>query len=366
MSHAFYKYKTEAERLEHLRLQRIENIKRQLRLARAYVEQQADVLKLPEPRACAVETVMLQEEARRDELAGSQLKDHADFEAFAAASEGRRRTDLSGLLKAGQTFEGEMEQRLREAVERVNQRIPDSDKARLQHKRLIEKLHQIMENPAYSAEERLQMAEQRITLYIENVNYDHSALDEDLLMDYKALCILLGEDEEIVPVQELRARVDQMLSEYEKLPETEMVAGIVEEAMEQLGLQAEGSCILDEQLEGQLFGSSECSVFVSCSGSGILIEPVRTSSDLEEEDTLKQQHAVCRKERELIRAVEERGIRLMKVYSEEVPAGEVAGQEDVRFPEGKLKEQHDRLERQRELNRRRRRRRKKAGEMTYD
>lgn len=366
MSHAFYKYKTEAERLEHLRLQRIENIKRQLRLARAYMEQQSDDLDIPEMRSAEGQAAVVQEAARRDDLARRQLKDHVDSEAFEADGGRKNVMDLSELLKVDQSFEGEMEQRLRAAMERVNQRVPDSDKARLQHRKLIEKLHRITKNPAYSAEERLRMAEQRITLYIENVNYDHSALDEDLLMDYKALCILLGEDEEIIPVEELQARVDQMLSEYEKLPEPEMVAGIVEETMEQLGLQVEGSCILDEQLEGQLFGSAECSVFVSCSGSGILIEPVHTDSGTGAEDVLAQQRTVCGKERELIRAVEERGIRLMKVYSEEVPADQVAGREDVRFPEGKLKEQYDRLERQRELNRRRRRRRKKAGEMTYD
>ncbi len=366
MSHAFYKYKTEAERLEHLRLQRIEKIKRQLRLARDYMERQSEDVGIakPRPHEPGMAPVVIREETRRDEIMENRFRTETEMSAFAADEHQKRMTDLSELLKLDQNFEGELEQRLQAALARMNQRVPDSDRARQQHRRLTEKLDRIMADPTFSAEDRLRMAEQRITLYIENINYDNSALDEDLLMDYKALCILLGEDEEIVPVEELRAKVDQMLLEYEKLPEPEMVADIVEEAMESLGLQVDGSCVLDEQLEGQLFGDSECNVFISCSGSGILIEPVQSVSGMAAEEAMRQQRHVCEAERKLVGAVEERGIHLLKVYSEELPAAQIAGQEDVIFPDGKRQEQRDRLERLRERNRRRRR--KKAREMTYD
>lgn len=365
MSHAFYKYKTEEERLEHLRLQKIEGIKRQLRLAREFMERHSGDIEdfsKQDPTNGERSYTFSDHLVKSDVIEGRAVADSASSAAFAPEGTHRDRLDLSSYLDLDRAFKDEETLRLQEVLSRMDGRIPDSDKARAEYDRLVKNLNEIIHNSALNTEDIIHMVDQRVTIYVENCNYDNSALDEDLLMDYKALCILLGEDEEVVPVEQLRSRVDKMMKEYTELSEREVVADMVNEAMEELGMKVDGYCVLDGQLEGDLYSAGrdrKCKVFISCSDSGIMIEPVNTDEHASEGEVAEAQREVCKAEQELIGEVARRGIALQRVYSKEHAPDQIATQQDLILKESAVEETRDKLEKMREYNRRRKNRRRK-------
>ncbi|MBR1865053.1 MAG: hypothetical protein IJ801_00945 [Lachnospiraceae bacterium] len=366
MSSSLYKYETEAERLDRLKRLKMEGIKKQLRAAKFFVEKQGDDsadLALHNSGNRENTYTFSDHAGKSDVIEAGEVADGADSASFSADGARRQKLDLSGYLELDRVFQDQETLRLQAILSRIEDRIPDSDQARAEYDRLVKNLNEIIHNRAFDMEDIIHMVEQRVTLYLENRNYDNSALDEDLLMDYKALCILLGEDEEVVPVEQLRSRVDRMMREYEEQPETEVIADMVNEALERLGMKADGYCVLDGQLEGELYSSgpdNRCKVFVSCNASGVMIEPVNFDEHADEDEVADAQRTVCQAERELIDEVGRSGIRLQKVYSKEHAPDQIATKSDLTLQEGAVQEAEDQLEKLREYNRRRKNRRKKT------
>lgn len=366
MSSSLYKFETEGERLDRLKRLKLEGIKKQLRAARLFVEKQGgDASELTLQNSGNQETAytFLGHAAKSDVIEAGEVTDRAASESFASDGVRRQRLDLSAYLELDKVFQDEQTLRLQAILSRMDDRIPDSDQARAEYDRLVKNLNEIIHNRAFDMEDIIHMVDQRVTLYIENRNYDNSALDEDLLMDYKALCILLGEDEEAVPAEQLRSRVDSMRKEYEAQPEREVIADLVNEALEKLGMKVDGYCVLDGQLEGELYSSGSdqrCKVFVSCNASGVMIEPVNFDEHADEDEVADAQRAVCQAERELIEEVGRNGIRLQKVYSKEHAPDQIATKSDLALQESVVEENDNPLEKLRESNRRRKDRRRKT------
>lgn len=396
MSQSFFKYETEQEKFERIKRLRVEMLKNQLREARRIMQKQYDALDAVPGQALdnRESSYSLAGELNSDELstdgfgAGGDIDGNgqaAASEAFRAVTsdDGRRdRFDLSSYLAADREFQGEGEQRLKEILARVEERIPDSDKARGEYARLMQGVQRIIGDSSIDIEHKISMVEQRVIIYIENRNYDNSALDEDLLMDYKALCILLGIDEQVLSVEELRSRVDEMLEEYSRKSNNEVVAEMVNEALINLGMRVDGCCVLDGQMDGELYSSKEggkCKVFVSCNDSGVMIEPVKADEGAKTDEIIASQRKVCAAERELMEEAEKSGILLKKVYSNEHSPEDMAGIKDLAFngeyvgvgdlTEASVEQDaENKFERIRSYNRmrRERRRKEKAREMRYE
>ena len=373
MSQSFFKYETQAEINERLKRLRIKMLKDQLRTARHFMDKQQQAL-----------TDDLGKTVKGKEtgfsFSGSVVSDVLEEEEVSdtyvskasSTNEGRReRMNLSGYLEADKNFKDEASVRLYEILARIDERIPDSDRARSEYERLKNNIDAIMSNDSYSSEEIAGMVEKRVTIYLENCNYDNSALDEDLLLDYKALCILLGEDEQELSPEQLKNRVDSMLEEYLARSDKEMVAELVNETLINMGMKVDSCCVLDGQMEGELYSSDDggkCKVFVSCSSSGIMIEPVNADAGASENEVLDSQRSICKAEQALVEEALKSGIVLKKVYSNEHPVEKMATENDIQVSDSAVDVPDDKFERMRDYNRMRRNRGRceKAREMRYE
>lgn len=375
LSYAFYRYETEAEKLRRWKLLKVKMLKDQLREARRFADQQREeLLDIPgqgrddREESYAFSSSPVNSDVVEGKPTGTE-ENAEDAHLFASNGVLRERFDLSDYLAADREFRDESSKRLDEILSRIEGRVPDSDQARAEYDHLHDSIHAILERDTIDMEDRLNMIEQRVNLYIENCNYDNSALDEDLLMDYKALCILLGEDEELVPVEQLKSRVDMMMQEYEARDDREAVADMVNEAMEELGMKVDGCCVLDGQIDGELYsagGGSKCKVFVSCNASGIMIEPVNVDAGADENVVVDAQRQVCQTERSLIEAVGRSGLVLQKVYSKEHAPWDIATEKDIELDHKPEEKADNRFEQMRGYNRMRRNRQRKQREMTYE
>lgn len=388
MSQSFFKYETQEEILERIKRLRVEMLKNRLREARHFMDNQQEEL-----NSNAGDSMMNKErdyslsDSANSDVIGEAMSYTGKVSASSFASDrgNRDRLDLSAYLKADREFQGEGAKRLKEILSRVDDRALDSDRAREEYARLIQSVEEITGNDRIDIEHKLNMVEQRVTIYIENRNYDNSALDEDLLMDYKALCILLGVDEQVLSVDELRSKVDEMLEEYSSKSHKEIVAEMVNEALVSLGMRVDGCCVLDGQMDGELYSSDDgnkCKVFVSCNDSGIMIEPVNADESASADEVITAQKKVCAAEKNLMDEAKKSGIILKKIYSKEHSPLEMATESDLVFDseyagqavnngtERNITEHggENEFERMRSYNRMRRSRRKaeKAREMRYE
>lgn len=370
MSHEYFLYETGEQRLERLRKQRIDRIKEQLRKARLHVEKQeylADVMSVPEKNVADIASGFSSGNVISDEVVSDRNIENGikDSEIFNTGDEKKKRLDLSSYLDGGNGFQDEKERELAEIISGIDTRIPDSNKARSEYERFMKSVDDIAKDGSIDIDDRIGMINQRVTLYIENSNYDNSALDEDLLLDYMALCILLGEDEEIIPVEQLQDKVDSMLKEYTERSDKEVVADAVNDALSKLGMRVEGCCVLDGQIEGEVYSSendSTCRVFISCDESGIMIEPVNVLDNADDEEVMNNQRKVCKAEKELIEEVSKNGVTLKKVYSKEHAPADIAGEKDIEFSEKVSDKKDNKFDKMRDYNRMRRNRRRREKE----
>lgn len=398
MSQSFFKYETQEEICERLKRLRFKMLKDQLRKARYHMDRQKEALdddlkksvkggKTGFAFSDSVVRDVLVEDLGTDidkDVSGSDedINLYREFNensektgemkgegvALSSNAKRRERMNLSHYLEADKRFEDETAVRLKEILARLDERAPDSDKARAEYERLKDNIDAIMSNASYSSEQIVSMVEKRVTIYIENRNYDNSALDEDLLLDYKTLCILLGEEEQELSVEQLKSRVDSMLEEYLSRNDKEVVAELINEALVNLGMKVDSCCVLDGETEGELYSSGEggrCKVFVSCNASGVMIEPVNTDTGAAEEEILESQRSICKAEQSIVEEALKNGIVLKKVYSNEHPVEMMATEKDIQVNESAKEASDDRFERIRDYNRMRRgrRRREKAREM---
>ena len=395
MSQSFFKYETQQEIMERIKRLRVKMLKDQLREARRIMEKQYDELNNTPGQAAEDKerSYSLTGELNSDvlgggddegSLSGDELAGGVNdgtisggmnvtaMDLFASGGEKRERFDLSGYLTADKKFEGEGAKKLKEILNRIDDRVPDSDKARKEYSRLMANVERITGDSSLDIEDVLRMAEQQVNIYIENRNYDNSALDEDLLYDYKALCILLGVDEQVISPTELKNKVDEMLDEYSRKSDNEVVAEMVNEALINLGMKVDGSCVLDSQMEGELYSSGDddkCKVFVSCNSSGVMIEPVNASEDADTEEIMNAQKKVCAAEKNLMDEASKSGIILKKIYANEHSLETMATEKNLKFDESYMKaDTEDKFEKMRSYNRmrRNRQRKEKAREMRYE
>ena len=398
MSQSFFKYETQ-EICERLKRLRFKMLKDQLRKARYHMDRQKEALDdnlkknvkgaeisfsfsdsvvsdilvegmgtdIDKDRPDSGEVSNLYGE-QNSEMTG-EMKDEGG--ALSANAKRRERMNLSHYLEADKRFEDEAAVRLKEILARLDERTPDSDKARAEYERLKDNIDAIMSNASYSSEQIVSMVEKRVTIYIENRNYDNSVLDEDLLLDYKTLCILLGEEEQELSVEQLKDRVDSMLDEYLAHGDKEVVAELINEALVNLGMKVDSCCVLDGEMEGELYSSGEggkCKMFVSCNASGVMIEPVNANTGAAEEEILDSQRSICKVEQSIVEEALKNGIVLKKVYSKEHPVEMMATEKDIQVSESAKEASEDKFERIRDYNRmiRSRHRREKAKEMRHE
>lgn len=369
MSHSYFLYETGEQKLERLRKQRIDRIKKQLREAGMYVkrhENMADILSVPDRLSNNRNTGFSVTKVESDELASDNIVPETviDSKDFGSSGEKRKRIDLSTYLDSEKGFVSEKEEELKSVIKDMDSRIPDSDKARAEYERMKDNIERIVCDDLISVEDKIFKTRQLVDLYIENRNYDNSALDEDLLLDYRALCILLGIDEEVIEPEMLRSKVDTLFDEYTRLSDKEIVADAVSEALEKIGLNVEGSCVLDAQVDGEIFSLEEdrkCKVFISCDESGIMIEPVNVLSDVTEDVIMSKQKMVCETERKMIEEAAKNGVKLTKVYSKEHEPSDIATDKDIVYEEH-IEEKDNPLDKQRNYNKLRRNRRRREQE----
>ena len=369
MSHSYFLYETGEQKLERLRKQRIDRIKKQLREAGMYVkrhENMADILSAPDRLSNNRNTGFSVTKVESDELASDNIVPETviDSKDFGSSGEKRKRIDLSTYLDSDKGFVSEKEEELKSVIKDMDSRIPDSDKARAEYERMKDNIERIVCDDLISVEDKIFKTRQLVDLYIENRNYDNSALDEDLLLDYRALCILLGIDEEVIEPEMLRSKVDTLFDEYTRLSDKEIVADAVSEALEKIGLNVEGSCVLDAQVDGEIFSLEEdrkCKVFISCDESGIMIEPVNVLSDVTEDVIMSKQKMVCETERKMIEEAAKNGVKLTKVYSKEHEPSDIATDKDIVYEEH-IEEKDNPLDKQRNYNKLRRNRRRREQE----
>lgn len=369
MSHSYFLYETGEQKLERLRKQRIDRIKKQLREAGMYVkrhENMADILSVPDRLSNNRNTGFSVTKVESDELASDNIVPETviDSKDFGSSGEKRKRIDLSTYLDSDKGFVSEKEEELKSVIKDMDSRIPDSDKARAEYERMKDNIERIVCDDLISVEDKTFKTRQLVDLYIENRNYDNSALDEDLLLDYRALCILLGIDEEVIEPEMLRSKVDTLFDEYTRLSDKEIVADAVSEALEKIGLNVEGSCVLDAQVDGEIFSLEEdrkCKVFISCDESGIMIEPVNVLSDVTEDVIMSKQKMVCETERKMIEEAAKNGVKLTKVYSKEHEPSDIATDKDIVYEEH-IEEKDNPLDKQRNYNKLRRNRRRREQE----
>lgn len=369
MSHSYFLYETGEQKLERLRKQRIDRIKKQLREAGMYVkrhENMADILSAPDRLSNNRNTGFSVTKVESDELASDNIVPETviDSKDFGSSGEKRKRIDLSTYLDSDKGFVSEKEEELKSVIKDMDSRIPDSDKARAEYERMKDNIERIVCDDLISVEDKIFKTRQLVDLYIENRNYDNSALDEDLLLDYRALCILLGIDEEVIEPEMLRSKVDTLFDEYTRLSDKEIVADAVSEALEKIGLNVEGSCVLDAQVDGEIFSLEEdrkCKVFISCDESGIMIEPVNVLSDVTDDVIMSKQKMVCETERKMIEEAAKNGVKLTKVYSKEHEPSDIATDKDIVYEEH-IEEKDNPLDKQRNYNKLRRNRRRREQE----
>lgn len=369
MSHSYFLYETGEQKLERLRKQRIDRIKKQLREAGMYVkrhENMADILSVPDRLSNNRNTGFSVTKVESDELASDNIVPETviDSKDFGSSGEKRKRIDLSTYLDSDKGFVSEKEEELKSVIKDMDSRIPDSDKARAEYERMKDNIERIVCDDLISVEDKIFKTRQLVDLYIENRNYDNSALDEDLLLDYRALCILLGIDEEVIEPEMLRSKVDTLFDEYARLSDKEIVADAVSEALEKIGLNVEGSCVLDAQVDGEIFSLEEdrkCKVFISCDESGIMIEPVNVLSDVTDDVIMSKQKMVCETERKMIEEAAKNGVKLTKVYSKEHEPSDIATDKDIVYEEH-IEEKDNPLDKQRNYNKLRRNRRRREQE----
>lgn len=369
MSHSYFLYETGEQKLERLRKQRIDRIKKQLREAGMYVkrhENMADILSVPDRLSNNRNTGFSVTKVESDELASDNIVPETviDSKDFGSSGEKRKRIDLSTYLDSDKGFVSEKEEELKSVIKDMDSRIPDSDKARAEYERMKDNIERIVCDDLISVEDKIFKTRQLVDLYIENRNYDNSALDEDLLLDYRALCILLGIDEEVIEPEMLRSKVDTLFDEYTRLSDKEIVADAVSEALEKIGLNVEGSCVLDAQVDGEIFSLEEdrkCKVFISCDESGIMIEPVNVLSDVTDDVIMSKQKMVCETERKMIEEAAKNGVKLTKVYSKEHEPSDIATDKDIVYEEH-IEEKDNPLDKQRNYNKLRRNRRRREQE----
>lgn len=369
MSHSYFLYETGEQKLERLRKQRIDRIKKQLREAGMYVkrhENMADILSVPDRLSNNRNTGFSVTKVESDELASDNIVPETviDSKDFGSSGEKRKRIDLSTYLDSDKGFVSEKEEELKSVIKDMDSRIPDSDKARAEYERMKDNIERIVCDDLISVEDKIFKTRQLVDLYIENRNYDNSALDEDLLLDYRALCILLGIDEEVIEPEMLWSKVDTLFDEYTRLSDKEIVADAVSEALEKIGLNVEGSCVLDAQVDGEIFSLEEdrkCKVFISCDESGIMIEPVNVLSDVTEDVIMSKQKMVCETERKMIEEAAKNGVKLTKVYSKEHEPSDIATDKDIVYEEH-IEEKDNPLDKQRNYNKLRRNRRRREQE----
>ena len=102
---------------------------------------------------------------------------------------------------------------------------------------------------------------------------------EDLRLEYRTLCALLGAIEKPLFLDELEITVPRMQATLLKQEEDEYIIRAIEESMEAIGFRMLQSCSLDK-MEGALYavdGSPMCDVFVAQDGGGFLFETIAKS-----------------------------------------------------------------------------------------
>ena len=167
MSQSFFKYETDAERYERLKQLRFELLKKELRNARRFVNRLKDTLDDNVGKDIkALETGFSFSDSIIDDIMEDDIYDYNSFDEskksisdgdhiskFESNGKTRERINLSGYLEEDKRFEDETSIRLKEIIERVTDRVPDSDKARSEYDRLMDNINKIMTNKSYSSEE---------------------------------------------------------------------------------------------------------------------------------------------------------------------------------------------------------------------
>lgn len=190
-------------------------------------------------------------------------------------------------------------------------------------------VRELLEDQNTSADYFVQLVEARwqdLLTHIEFLDPENDPTIEE----YNTLCALVGEKKRMLKKDGRKSEIKRLQKKYEKQAERDYVYQNLTEVFEELGMQIGDEMVLDgvggcQVLDNEI---SNCSVFMSSDGDGILFEPIvetetkgQMSADERhrvEESTLK----ICAKQKEVRRKMAERGI-LVHVYSEATPSADM-------------------------------------------
>lgn len=186
----------------------------------------------------------------------------------------------------------------------------------------------LLDDPSLEAETFIQMVGERWGDLLPHVEFLDPANDPTI-EEYYTLCSLAGEKSQMLKRESRKREIQRLRRKYEKQFERDYVYQNLVEVFEELGMHIGDELVL-EGIDGrQLFDDeiSNCSVFMSSDGDGILFEPiVETGADgsMSQDERYRAEESalkLCAKQEEVRRLMAERGI-LIHVYSEEKPSVE--------------------------------------------
>ncbi len=336
MSHSYYYYETEEQRQHRLMMERITRIKNELRASRDYIKNKKEML---DSKKTSIDTVNVVNEVNiadyineNDMIHSNSIITESNKDKFISNGKKRESLDLSDYLLSNLMIKDDELIRLQSILSRIDYRIIDSEKGRNELNRLKYNLNEIMRNKSYDIEDIISLVEQRITIFLENENYDNTESDEDLIYDYKALCILLGREEQPVEISNLKTVVNEMINEYLCSSKKVCIADALKESFECIGYNIDEFCKLDGDIEGEVYtnnNDSDVKLFVSYSNNGIMIEPIIKNKNESQSDRENAQKRGCESQKRMIEELSKRGIILKKSYSEELDVNEIASSDDL-------------------------------------
>lgn len=203
-------------------------------------------------------------------------------ENFSGSGKASEIMDFSYILKQVVNYPSEAEKKLEALLNRIDERPVYTRKTREELNRLVNQINEYINDTTMDVDDVITMIEDRVNIYLENQDITNELTLDEMQQEYIVLVDMLDMEGEMprvedIPMDELENVIEQLKNQAVVVEQQVYTAEIMQEVFESLGLTVEEFAVLDEIMEGEVYGFDDdpaMKVFVAYQSGTFVFEPV--------------------------------------------------------------------------------------------
>ena len=267
-------------------------------------------------------------------------------ESFTGYGKASEIMDFSYILNQVVNYTSEDKKKLEALLARIDERPVYTRKTKEELNRLIYQINEYIDDKSISDQDVIRMIEDRIIIYLENENMSNELTFEELQQEYIVLVSMLGKENDMpavneISVEELEGMVESLKEQAMAVEQRVYTAEIMQEVLESLGLVVEEFAVLDNSMEGEIYGFENdpaMKIFMAYQNGSFVFEPVVDDAAMNDVISAKENKAEavieelekpCALHRRIIEESQKRGLNIYLSNEEPLTPQSVATLNDL-------------------------------------